>query len=969
MKNIRFVGFVLLIFCASNSFSQITVELGDAEEVNPVGGFAALPAPYASGDASARHQMLIRAEELIDQGAVMGEILSLSFNVQNAIQTEDLDNFVIRIGNTDLDELTSVYQTGLTPVTNPVDYSPNDGWNTHDFDTPFMWDGVSNFIIETCFNGFGFTQHSQTWRTELDFTATISAGVNNGNACNFNQGFVSFLRPDMRLEIMPTNVPPIADFSASTTTTCSGTVAFEDLSSFDPNMWLWDFGDMNTSDEESPIHTYTSNGVYDVSLIVWNDWGTDTIVYENLITVNLGSLLPVAANCIPTTSNGDLGFGITQVGLNSLLNNTGDASNGYEDFTCLNTTLIEGETYDLAVSAVGPADSHVAAWIDFNNSGSFEEDEMIFNEVFNGDIVSSITIPGSAELDTPLRLRVSGDFYILGSPSPCGPYQSGQGEDYTIIIESNLEPPVAAFSADETLSCDGTVQFYDESENLPDSWLWDFGDTETSFLPNPEHTYASSGIYTVTLTVFNGNGNDMLVATDYILVDLDQQLIDPVCTPQVIDYCCEYGITLFEFDNEISVESENAEEGYRDFSCGNVAIFNENEEIEFFVGTSQENPQDTKIWIDFNNDGDFTADELIVEETNQFNPSGTVIINDSPILETKLRMRVSSDVVGANLNGCADQTFGQTEDYAVIINPALMPPIPDFTGFPLYSCDGVVQFTDLSGNNPDEWFWEFGDNNTSEDPNPEHTYDDEGIYSVTLTVTNDDGSSAVTFSGYVIVDFDLPCNIVSEPENDELTTTECSGMLLDSGEFEDYLLNNESSVTIDLSNDPNVEAIELNFLSFAYSLPNAIEIYDGLVGGGNLIGAYSGNFLPNGGTVISSGPIISIRELVGNTNPNSGFVATWNCLTVGIDEFEIDSDILVSPNPVINDLILSSESGNWVTPIIELRDIHGRMIKSYRSNQIGYINEQLNLSDIASGIYILRIKDDERTVHKKFVKR
>ena len=969
MKNLSFVGFVMLILCASNAFSQITVELGEQDEVNPLGGFFALPAPYASGDASARHQMLILADELIAEGAVMGEIVSLAFNVENAIQSEDLDNFTIRIGNTNLDELGSDYQSGLIQATDPVDYIPDDGWNTHDFDFPFMWDGISNIIIETCFNGFGFTQHSQTWRTEMNFSATISAGVNNGNACNFNQGFTSDFRPDMRLEIMPQMIPPVADFSVSATTSCSGTIAFEDQSSFNPDMWLWDFGDLNTSTEQNPVHTYLSSGVYDVTLIVWNDWGTDTITFEQLITVDLGSLLPVAADCVPSTTNGDLGFGITQISLNSIDNSSEDASVGYEDFLCLNTTLVEGETYDLSVSVVGPADSHVAGWIDFNNSGSFENDEKVFDEVFNGDLITQIEIPGSAELDTPLRFRVGGDFYILGSPSACGPYQSGQGEDYTVIIESNLEPPVAAFSVSNSLSCDGTVQFFDESENLPDSWLWNFGDNETSFLPNPIHTYANSGVYTVTLTVFNSNGNDMIMATDIITVDLDQQLVSPACEPQVLDYCCGYGITLFEFDDDIFVESENAEEGYKDFSCGNVATFNENEPINYFVGTSTENAQDTKIWIDFNNDGSFDDSELIVEDYNQFNPSGSVTINDSPILETKLRLRVSSDVVGSNLNGCADQTFGQTEDYAVIINPALMPPIPDFTGFPLYSCDGAVQFTDLSGNDPEQWLWEFGDSNTSDEPNPQHVYNEEGTYSVTLTVTNGDGSSAVTFNGYVIVDYDLPCNIVSEPQNDETTVTECSGLIIDSGQFDDYLLNNESVVTIDLSGDPNIGSIQLDFLSFAFSTPNVLEIYDGLVSGGNLIGSYSGNFPPNGGTVVSSGPVISLREVTGNSGPNTGFVAIWNCLTVGINDFDHGSEISLRPNPVIDQLMITSMNIDWNSPIIELWDIHGRLIKSYNSNQIGYINEQLNLSDIASGIYTLRIWDNERTVHKKFVKR
>ena len=38
------------------------------------------------------------------------------------------------------------------------------------------------------------------------------------------------------------------------------------------------------------------------------------------------------------------------------------------------------------------------------------------------------------------------------------------------------------------------------------SWLWDFGDGQTSTLQNPSHVYATPGSYTVTLTVTNSDG-------------------------------------------------------------------------------------------------------------------------------------------------------------------------------------------------------------------------------------------------------------------------------------------------------------------------------------------------------------------------------------------------------------------------------------------------------------------------------
>ncbi|NOR88149.1 MAG: PKD domain-containing protein [Bacteroidales bacterium] len=62
------------------------------------------------------------------------------------------------------------------------------------------------------------------------------------------------------------------------------------------------------------------------------------------------------------------------------------------------------------------------------------------------------------------------------------------------------------------------VQFNDQSKYEPTSWHWDFGDMGTSTLQNPSYTYNNSGTYTVTLTVSNELGSDILTKKDYIYV-------------------------------------------------------------------------------------------------------------------------------------------------------------------------------------------------------------------------------------------------------------------------------------------------------------------------------------------------------------------------------------------------------------------------------------------------------------------
>ena len=91
----------------------------------------------------------------------------------------------------------------------------------------------------------------------------------------------------------------------------------------------------------------------------------------------------------------------------------------------------------------------------------------------------------------------------------------------TALYTSNFTPefavPVANFSGTPT---SGTtpliVNFTDLSSNVPTSWLWNFGDGNTSTLQNPTHSYASAGTYTVTLIATNWVGSHTKISTSYI---------------------------------------------------------------------------------------------------------------------------------------------------------------------------------------------------------------------------------------------------------------------------------------------------------------------------------------------------------------------------------------------------------------------------------------------------------------------
>ena len=71
------------------------------------------------------------------------------------------------------------------------------------------------------------------------------------------------------------------------------------------------------------------------------------------------------------------------------------------------------------------------------------------------------------------------------------------------------------------------VLFKDRSLRKPVSWLWDFGDGQTSAERNPVHTYQAAGTYTVTLTVKNTGGEDSMEKERLITVTQDTKKIRP----------------------------------------------------------------------------------------------------------------------------------------------------------------------------------------------------------------------------------------------------------------------------------------------------------------------------------------------------------------------------------------------------------------------------------------------------------
>lgn len=297
------------------------------------------------------------------------------------------------------------------------------------------------------------------------------------------------------------------------------------------------------------------------------------------------------------------------------------------------------------------------------------------------------------------------------------------------------------------------VNFKQTSLGMIDEWLWNFGDGNTSTEPDPVHFYLDDGRYEVCLTIAGGNGNcadtycNTIESNDDTLVQARYTyFIVPGSTPTVQFYDLSLGnVTSWQWDfgDGRSGNVQNPRYTYSSPGTYNVCLIavkpgNQSDTIckniqvnpislcqpsfltfpdpldpmtLHFIDVSQ-GETDSWFW-DF---GDGQTSELQ-------NPAHSFSLGG--IYTVKLTTNNQSA-------GCED-SFVSIE--SVVQQPEY---IAHFNAFSLNSDELTWRFADLSTGNPEQWYWEFGDGNSSHLENPLHTYDVAGVYEVCLTVSNQD---------------------------------------------------------------------------------------------------------------------------------------------------------------------------------------------------------------------------------------
>ena len=295
-------------------------------------------------------------------------------------------------------------------------------------------------------------------------------------------------------------------------------------------------------------------------------------------------------------------------------------------------------------------------------------DDPFSNEV---QIEKVVRILDHSELPVQNSWLSGGKIFLLD-------YSNGSIDgNYTVKFEqADLQ---ANFSANTTSGFEPlSVQFTDLSTDA-ETWAWDFGDGfNVSGTPAPTHVYVDNGVYNVTLTVTDEDGE---IETDTLKITVNN--VAPVC------------------------------------DAGSNQLADEGDVVSFFGNYSDNGTADTHtiVW-DFG-DGFNVSDVLVpthvYADNGVYNVTLIVIDDDGGI---------GTDTLEVTVNNVAPVCVAGSDQ---LVNEG---DIVSFLGN--YSDSGTFDTHTI--------VWDFGDGSNSSDTlTPEHVYSDDGTYNVTLAVIDDDG--------------------------------------------------------------------------------------------------------------------------------------------------------------------------------------------------------------------------------------
>jgi len=178
----------------------LVVTIGTDTTANTTSG---APTPYGTWYKNFRQQYLYKADDIFTNGGAPGLLTALAFEVSNVNNCSPMPNYTIRLKHTQLNALTTTFEDGdYTQVFLEDNFLPVNGWNVHTFETPFVWNGVDNILVDivTSLIPGSYTQNASVYYTATTGTNTCLRYQNDSSpAANATTGTTSVNRANIRL--------------------------------------------------------------------------------------------------------------------------------------------------------------------------------------------------------------------------------------------------------------------------------------------------------------------------------------------------------------------------------------------------------------------------------------------------------------------------------------------------------------------------------------------------------------------------------------------------------------------------------------------------------------------------------------------------------------------------------------------------------------------------------------------------
>lgn len=252
----------------------------------------------------------------------------------------------------------------------------------------------------------------------------------------------------------------------------------------------------------------------------------------------------------------------------------------------------------------------------------------------------------------------------------------GRGIWQTDLYKSTQHSPVADFTINpsSSQSCVNTIILVDNSTFSPTSRKWQISPSSgwhyvngtDSSSDRAEIEFTTSGSYFISLTVANAKGSNIkTVNYNY----------SPLATSSVCNTSTNllggYTIGIYEFElNTLVNASSTGRSSYEDFSCKGNTVLKANTGYTAWVTNGNAYNENAKIYIDYNNNGNFTdANELVgTISSGKGRRSCTFVTPAFPAAANQyIRLRVVSDYSTVT-GSCGTLSYGQSEDYSVYID-------------------------------------------------------------------------------------------------------------------------------------------------------------------------------------------------------------------------------------------------------------------------------------------------------------